>query len=60
MYSSSNTDGSDYWLVYHGYFELILESLTKNSIAANIIVFGIILGDFILIMVFCLSSLESP
>ena len=37
-------------LVYHGYFELILESLTKDPIAANIIVFGIILGDFMLIM----------
>ena len=38
-------------LVYDGYFELILESLTKDPIAANIIVFGIISGDFILIMV---------
>ena len=33
------------WLVYHGYFKLVLESLTKsNPIAADIIVFGIISG----------------
>ena len=30
------------WLVYHGYFELVLESLGKNPIAADIIIFGII------------------
>ena len=30
------------WLVYHGCFELILESLGKNLIAADIIIFGII------------------
>ena len=35
------------WLVYHGYFELVLESLGKNYIAANIIIFGIIYGDFL-------------
>ena len=29
-------------LVFHGYFELFLKSLTKNPIAADIIVFGII------------------
>ena len=29
------------WLVYHGYFELVIDSLTKNPIAADI-VFGII------------------
>ena len=28
-------------------FELVLESLTKNLIAADISVFGIILGDFL-------------
>ena len=53
------------WLVYYGHLELILESLTKkkkNPIAADIIVFGIILGDFlfILIMVCCVYSLELP
>ena len=32
--------------MYHGYFELILESLTKNPTAADIIVFGMIWGDF--------------
>ena len=30
------------WLVYHGFFELVLESLGKNPIAADIIIFGII------------------
>ena len=30
------------WLVYQACFELVLESLTKNPIAADIIVFGII------------------
>ena len=30
------------WLVYHGYFELVLESLGKTPIAADIIIFGII------------------
>ena len=35
-------------LVYHGYFELVLESLGKKSmIAADIIIFGIIWGDFL-------------
>ena len=29
------------------YFELILEPLTKNSTVAEVIVFGIILGDFL-------------
>ena len=24
------------WLIYHGYFELVLESLGKNPIAADI------------------------
>ena len=28
-----------------GYFELVLESVTKNSMAADIFVFGIISGD---------------
>ena len=35
------------WLVYHGYFEDFLESLTKNPTAADIIVFGIVSGDFL-------------
>ena len=35
------------WLVYHGYFELVLESQGKNPIAEDIIIFGIILGDFL-------------
>ena len=30
------------WLVYHNYFELVLESLGKNPIAADIIIFGMI------------------
>ena len=30
------------WVVYHGYFELVLESLGKNPITADIIIFGII------------------
>ena len=29
------------WLVYHGCFELVLESLGRNPIAADIIIFGI-------------------
>ena len=33
--------------LYHGYFELDIESQTKNPIAADIIVFGIISGDFL-------------
>ena len=39
-----------------------LESLGKKSIAAGIIIFGIILGNFliILIMVCCVFSLELP
>ena len=51
----------DWWLDYHGYFELVLEYLTKSH-SADIIVFGIISGDFlfILIMVCCVISLESP
>ena len=35
------------WLVYHGYFELVFESLGKNPIAADISIFWIIKGDFI-------------
>ena len=35
-----------WWLVYHGYFELVLESLRKNPLGADIIVFVIVLGDF--------------
>ena len=30
------------WLVYHGFFKLVLESLGKNPIAADIIILGII------------------
>ena len=44
------------WLVYHGYFELILKSPGKNPLAADIIIFSF----FILIMVCCVYSLESP
>ena len=49
------------WLIYHGYFELALESLGKNHKAADMIIFGIIYGDFlfILIMVCCMYYLES-
>ena len=39
------------WLLYHGYFELVLKSLTKKkkkTKAADIIVFGIISGDLFL------------
>ena len=45
-----------------GYFELVLWSLTKNLIAADIIIFWIISDDFYLIaiMVCCGYSLESP
>ena len=49
--------------LYHGYFELVLEFLTKkNPIAANAILFGIISGDFLLYFdkVCCMYSLESP
>ena len=35
------------WLVYHGYFKLVLESLEKHSIAADIIIFGITKSDFV-------------
>ena len=31
----------------NGYFELVLQSLTKNPRATDIIVFGIISGDFL-------------
>ena len=30
------------WLVYHGFFELVLDSLGKNLIASDIIIFRII------------------
>ena len=47
------------WLVYHGCFELDLESLGKNPIAADLgylrVIFCIILK-----MVYCLFSSESP
>ena len=35
------------WLVYYGYFELVHESHGKNLIAADISIFGIILGVFL-------------
>ena len=35
------------WLVYHGHFQLVLESLGNHPIAADIIIFGIIQGDFL-------------
>ena len=35
------------WRVNHGCFELVLESLGKNPIAADIIIFGIIKCDFL-------------
>ena len=35
------------WLVYHGYFELVLEFLGKNPIAADIIAYGMIKDDFL-------------
>ena len=36
------------WLVYHSYFLLVLESLGKKSIAADIIIFWIIQANFLL------------
>ena len=51
------------WLIYYDYFELVHESDGKNPIAADISIFGIILGVFlyfILIMVCYVYSLESP
>ena len=39
------------WLVYHGYFKLVLESQGKNPIAVDIIMFGIISGDFLFYIV---------
>ena len=57
-FSRSKADG---WF-YHGYFELVLESVTKNPIAADIIIYGIISGDFLdyIKMVCCVYSLELP
>ena len=34
------------WLIYHGYFKLVLESLGKNHTVADIIIFSIIYDDF--------------
>ena len=52
------------WLVFHGYFELVLESLTKKkkNIAADVIVFEIMSGVFLFYirLVCCVYSLESP
>ena len=47
------------WLVYHGCFEFVLESLEKNSIAADLGLLMVIFF-FILKMVYCVFSLESP
>ena len=48
------------WLaVYHGCFELVLESLGKNPMAADSGKFRVIFF-FILNMVYCVYSLESP
>ena len=48
--------------VYHGYFEFVLECLTKNLTAADIIVSGILSGDFLFYIdkVCCMYSLELP
>ena len=48
-----------WWLVYHGYFELVLESLGKNPLAADLGWFSVIFF-FILKTVNCVYSLESP
>ena len=48
------------WLIYHIYFKLVLESLRKTPIAADIIIFGIIKDVFLFYMVCCLYLLESP
>ena len=47
------------WLVYHGCFELVLESLGKNRLVADLGLFSVIFF-FILKMVYCMYSLESP
>ena len=41
-----------WWLVYHGYFDSVLESITRNPIAADIIVIQLISGDFL----FCIDN----
>ena len=45
--------------LYHGCFELILESLGKKPIAADFGYFRVFFL-FILKMVYCVHSLESP
>ena len=49
-----------WWLVYHGCFELIPKSLGKNPLAADMGLFSVIFFFFILKMVYCVFSLESP
>ena len=46
-----------WWLVYHGYFELVLESPGKNRMAADL---GRVIFFLILKMVYCVYSLELP
>ena len=48
-----------WWLIYHGCFELVIESLGKNPKAADLRKFRSIFL-FILKMVYCVFSLESP
>ena len=38
------------WLVYHGYYELVLESLGKTPTAADIMIFGIIKAELHIFM----------
>ena len=47
------------WLIYHGCFELVLESLRKNFLAADLGQITVIFF-FILKMVYCVFSLELP
>ena len=51
-----------WWLMHHSYFKLVLESLTKNSIPADITVSAINFGwfPFYIDMVCCVYSLELP
>ena len=49
------------WLVYHGCFELILESLGKNLLAADIIIRWIIYDGFLFYIdngMFCVPYLS--
>ena len=53
-----------YVVKYDGYFELVLESLTKkkDTTAAFVILFGIISGDFLFyidtVIACCVNSIE--